>query len=455
MNVFRWMRSGFGPGGNGASPPQTAPAQAAAGEPRSAACAWGARCWWAAHASGGRRRLLRLGWFRLLDQGHRAGQAAVTVPQDGAAPHGRHHLEDPGQGRRRGQRGPAGGPDGHDDRAEPVGDRCTQRVIARAVEARLVAERDGRSRAFPDDLTKYARIRGPAGDRPAVALFESGAAPCATNWRRWPSRSPGWRPGSAASRRRRRPRRSRSSRCARNWSTSARGGRRRPAAQPGVRAGAAVRPALRRVLEDVVSIAFARRHGRAQDARPWSENADGSRPRRSSPTCRRRSIAVQPDPGVALRTGQHRGARPVDGIVVGPQVHTSGGIIQGGAPMMDIVPQGEPLRIEANVPTDSSTRCTRGSRSTCSSWRSAAVHAAHRGGGAHRVGGRARRSAHRGAVLRAQVVVTLEGMKKLKLHETGWHAGRGLRAHRRAYRAELLRQADQRPNPRRDDGGMR
>ncbi|MCL4745575.1 MAG: HlyD family type I secretion periplasmic adaptor subunit [Burkholderiaceae bacterium] len=42
---------------------------------------------------------------------------------------------------------------------------------------------------------------------------------------------------------------------------------------------------------------------------------------------------------------------PVDGIVVGLQVHTAGGVIQGGAPLLDVVPAGEPLRIDANVPT--------------------------------------------------------------------------------------------------------
>jgi len=42
---------------------------------------------------------------------------------------------------------------------------------------------------------------------------------------------------------------------------------------------------------------------------------------------------------------------PVDGVVVALAVHTPGGIVQGGAPMMDIVPKEEPLRIDANIPT--------------------------------------------------------------------------------------------------------
>jgi HlyD family type I secretion membrane fusion protein len=40
---------------------------------------------------------------------------------------------------------------------------------------------------------------------------------------------------------------------------------------------------------------------------------------------------------------------PLEGTVVGLQVHTSGGVIAPGASLMDIVPSGEKLMIEANV----------------------------------------------------------------------------------------------------------
>jgi protease secretion system membrane fusion protein len=36
--------------------------------------------------------------------------------------------------------------------------------------------------------------------------------------------------------------------------------------------------------------------------------------------------------------------------VVSLNVFTPGGVIQAGAPMMDILPQGEPLRVEASLP---------------------------------------------------------------------------------------------------------
>ncbi|HEY0879044.1 MAG TPA: HlyD family type I secretion periplasmic adaptor subunit [Zeimonas sp.] len=41
---------------------------------------------------------------------------------------------------------------------------------------------------------------------------------------------------------------------------------------------------------------------------------------------------------------------PADGIVVGLNVFTEGGVVQSGAPLMDVVPEHEPLRIDAQVP---------------------------------------------------------------------------------------------------------
>ncbi|NBF11209.1 HlyD family type I secretion periplasmic adaptor subunit [Pseudomonas sp. Fl4BN1] len=41
---------------------------------------------------------------------------------------------------------------------------------------------------------------------------------------------------------------------------------------------------------------------------------------------------------------------PAAGVVVGMEVYTEGGVIKPGQPLMDIVPQGEPLLVEARVP---------------------------------------------------------------------------------------------------------
>jgi len=41
---------------------------------------------------------------------------------------------------------------------------------------------------------------------------------------------------------------------------------------------------------------------------------------------------------------------PADGIVVGLTVHTVGGVVASGAPMMEIVPIDEPLKVDAQIP---------------------------------------------------------------------------------------------------------
>lgn len=42
---------------------------------------------------------------------------------------------------------------------------------------------------------------------------------------------------------------------------------------------------------------------------------------------------------------------PIDGIVVGLNVHTVGGVIRGGEPLLDVVPEDQPLIIDVQVPT--------------------------------------------------------------------------------------------------------
>lgn len=44
---------------------------------------------------------------------------------------------------------------------------------------------------------------------------------------------------------------------------------------------------------------------------------------------------------------------PVTGVVVGLQIHSGGGVIRPGEDILDIVPDGEPLVIEARIPTQS------------------------------------------------------------------------------------------------------
>ncbi len=42
---------------------------------------------------------------------------------------------------------------------------------------------------------------------------------------------------------------------------------------------------------------------------------------------------------------------PADGVVVGLNVHTVGGVLPAGTPLMDVVPRNEPLRIDVQLPT--------------------------------------------------------------------------------------------------------
>jgi protease secretion system membrane fusion protein len=41
---------------------------------------------------------------------------------------------------------------------------------------------------------------------------------------------------------------------------------------------------------------------------------------------------------------------PVNGVVIGLAVHTVGGVVSAGSPMMEVVPSNEVLRIEAQIP---------------------------------------------------------------------------------------------------------
>lgn len=42
---------------------------------------------------------------------------------------------------------------------------------------------------------------------------------------------------------------------------------------------------------------------------------------------------------------------PIDGVVVGLRVHTVGGVVRPGEPLLEVVPVDEPLIIQANIPT--------------------------------------------------------------------------------------------------------
>jgi HlyD family secretion protein len=80
----------------------------------------------------------------------------------------------------------------------------------------------------------------------------------------------------------------------------------------------------------------------------------------------------QVDARLAELTPQLAGARerleltrlraPTDGVVVGLQVHTVGGVVRAGDRLMDIVPEGQDLIIEARVAPESADNLAVGQR---------------------------------------------------------------------------------------------
>lgn len=80
----------------------------------------------------------------------------------------------------------------------------------------------------------------------------------------------------------------------------------------------------------------------------------------------------QVDARLAELTPQLAGARerleltrlraPVDGVVVGLQVHTVGGVVSAGDRLMDIVPEGQDLIVEARVAPESADNLATGQR---------------------------------------------------------------------------------------------
>lgn len=109
---------------------------------------------------------------------------------------------------------------------------------------------------------------------------------------------------------------------------------------------------------------------------------------------------------------------PVDGIVVAQQVFTTGGVIQGGAPLMDIVPDGEPLRIDANIPTQFIDKVLPGLDVDVLFPAFNQKFTPHIDAKVLNVSADALVDQRTGApYFRAQIVVTPEGMKKLKQHQ--------------------------------------
>ncbi|WP_313950542.1 HlyD family type I secretion periplasmic adaptor subunit [Accumulibacter sp.] len=55
--------------------------------------------------------------------------------------------------------------------------------------------------------------------------------------------------------------------------------------------------------------------------------------------------------GLAFELENTEVRAPTEGIIVGLTVHTVGGIVAAGTPLMEVVPKNEPLRVEVQIPT--------------------------------------------------------------------------------------------------------
>ncbi len=55
--------------------------------------------------------------------------------------------------------------------------------------------------------------------------------------------------------------------------------------------------------------------------------------------------------GLAFDLANTEVRAPKEGVIVGLKVHTIGGVLASGTPLMDVVPKNEPLRIDVMIPT--------------------------------------------------------------------------------------------------------
>ena len=55
--------------------------------------------------------------------------------------------------------------------------------------------------------------------------------------------------------------------------------------------------------------------------------------------------------GLAFELANTEVRAPSEGVIVGLSVHTVGGVLAAGTPLMEVVPKNEPLRVDVQVPT--------------------------------------------------------------------------------------------------------
>ena len=146
---------------------------------------------------------------------------------------------------------------------------------------------------------------------------------------------------------------------------------------------------------------------------------------------------------------------PQSGTVHQLAVHTVGGVIAAGEPIMLIVPSGDTLVIEAMIAPQDIDHVRHANRRSCASQPSTRGHARIQRCRLARVGGPDARAANRpGLLRRTHRPRRRRAAASGQLAARSRHAGRGPDPHIRAHRSVLSNQAPIRPDRARFQGGV-
>jgi protease secretion system membrane fusion protein len=124
--------------------------------------------------------------------------------------------------------------------------------------------------------------------------------------------------------------------------------------------------------------------------------------------------------GLAFDLANTEVRAPSEGIIVGLSVHTVGGVLAAGTPMMEVVPKNEPLRVDVQIPTPMIDKVRLGlpveitfpafNQRTTPQIPGEFVHV--------NADATTDPQGRLPPYYRGEVVVTADGMKKLKMHES-------------------------------------
>lgn len=106
------------------------------------------------------------------------------------------------------------------------------------------------------------------------------------------------------------------------------------------------------VSEDILNIAKLKSQQNELRIKAYQVRHQYQREVESELTLKQKDVAMLEDELASTRheLGNTEIRSPIDGVVLDVQISTVGGVIQPGEPLMDIVPAGQPLQIDARIP---------------------------------------------------------------------------------------------------------